>query len=347
MEALIADYVSKLQFGKLQQFKNMGVIPLLSSTNYSIKYLTLKEALDKNLLSVTEVTHGGSVPELKVANRARIPVLLLAGEELAGAKQNRVLNTTILLNRESETVIPVSCTEHGRWSYVSEEFESSEVVASPRIRVKQAASIAEELERSGRYASDQGAIWGEIEEMSARAGVSSATGAMKDVYEHETIDLEKYLNAFKYVPHQRGLLVFVNGKVAAFDVVSLESAYEILHTKLVKSYAMEALLRKRGKRNAPSVETAKAFLEETTKCRGKKYKSVGNGWDYRFEGKRIVGSALVYRKEVVHVAFFRTMGRSRAGEMAEYRQRRDFMQGPLQVLEVEALDIEEQVQALD
>ena len=40
-------------------------------------------------------SHGGSVPELKVINKAEIPILLLDGEELVGAKQNRVLNTTM------------------------------------------------------------------------------------------------------------------------------------------------------------------------------------------------------------------------------------------------------------
>jgi len=74
----------------------MGVIPLLTSINGSPKYLTLKEALEKKLLNVKEVDEGGSVPHLKVINKAKVSVLLLDGEELVGAKQNRVVNTTIL-----------------------------------------------------------------------------------------------------------------------------------------------------------------------------------------------------------------------------------------------------------
>jgi len=50
------------------------------------------------------------------------------GEELAGAKQNRVINTTILLRENSETIIPVSCTEQGRWSYASAEFFDSGII---------------------------------------------------------------------------------------------------------------------------------------------------------------------------------------------------------------------------
>ena len=73
--------------------------------------MTLQEALDQQVLEITELDESGSVPELKVTNTAAQYVLLLDGEELMGAKQNRVLNTTILIKPNSETVIPVSCTE--------------------------------------------------------------------------------------------------------------------------------------------------------------------------------------------------------------------------------------------
>lgn len=96
MDAIISDYISKLEFGEPQRFNNMGVIPLLTPITHSPKYMTLKEALEKKLLTVTEVDLGGSVPELKVANKAEIPVLLLDGEELVGAKQNRVLRYVTL-----------------------------------------------------------------------------------------------------------------------------------------------------------------------------------------------------------------------------------------------------------
>ena len=43
---------------------------------------------------ITEVSEGGSVPELRVVNKGDARILVLDGEELRGAKQNRVLNTT-------------------------------------------------------------------------------------------------------------------------------------------------------------------------------------------------------------------------------------------------------------
>ena len=52
-------------------------------------------------------------------------LLMLDGEELVGAKKNRVLNVTVLIAAQSDTVIPVSCVEQGRWSYWSQEFGSA------------------------------------------------------------------------------------------------------------------------------------------------------------------------------------------------------------------------------
>ena len=159
MNPIIINYLLKVEFGELQTFNNMAVIPLFTSVNDSLKYLTLKEALEGGLLAITEISKTGSVPELRVVNKAEIPVLLLDGEELAGAKQNRVLNTTILLKEQSETVIPVSCTEQGRWSYASAEFFESGNIMSHNLRLKKAASVKRSLEASRSYRGDQGAVW--------------------------------------------------------------------------------------------------------------------------------------------------------------------------------------------
>jgi hypothetical protein len=116
METTIFERLSKLELGPIQQHNNLAVIPLFAPGMEGPEYLTLKQALDARLLTIAEVSQGGSVPELKVINQGDLPVLLLDGEELVGAKQNRILNTTILLKEKSETLIPVSCTESGRWS---------------------------------------------------------------------------------------------------------------------------------------------------------------------------------------------------------------------------------------
>jgi hypothetical protein len=264
------------------------------------------------------------VPELLVINKGEIPILLLDGEELAGAKQNRVLNTTILLKKNSETIIPVSCTEHGRWSYVSNEFKESGAVMSPSIRQMKAKSVSASLESSRSFRSDQGAVWNAIDEQSTEAGVSSSTGAMHDVFKSRDKDINSYIGAFECLKGQKGLLVFIDGKIVGFDFLSLESAFKVIFVKLVKSYAIEAALKMQKAKPKVDRKAAVGFLKDSAETREKKYESTGLGWDHRFEGAKVVGSALVYNKKVIHAAFFQAAADEKIGSMAGVGRRRNF-----------------------
>ena len=322
MEQVVMDFLSKLELGEAQIFKNMAVIPLFNSMNRTPRYISLGEAMGKGLLTVTEVSHGGAVPELKVQNKADAPVLLLDGEELAGAKQNRVLNTTILLVEKSETIIPVSCTEQGRWDYVSSAFAESGNIMSQQIRAKKASSVHRTLKNAMSYRGNQGEVWDEIDHLAAQMKVKSRTGAMRDVYEDKKADLEGYMKAFQYVSKQKGILVVINGKVMGLDILSLEPVYETLHPKMVKSYAMDALLEQREKAEDGLLEKARTFIDGAGQCKEEKFKSVGHGWDHRFEGATIVGSALVHEERVIHMAFFGVTDSEKVGKMSSASRRR-------------------------
>ena len=100
MNPTITTYLSELHLGSMQSFQNMDVIPIFVTHNGGPEYITLKDALDKNFITITELSQSGSVPELKVINKSAHLILLIDGEELIGAKQNRVLNTSVLLRGE-------------------------------------------------------------------------------------------------------------------------------------------------------------------------------------------------------------------------------------------------------
>ncbi len=324
MDKDIKKYLSSLEFGELQHFRNMAVLPLVTALDDSPKYLILKQALDQHVLAIGEVSTEGRVPELKVINKSDIPVLLLDGEELTGAKQNRVLNTTILLEGNSETIIPVSCTEQRRWSYESREFAESGTVMIPKIRKMKSQTVSESLEASREFRSDQGTVWTSIDELSERTGIHSRTAAMRDVYEAKEKELDEYLGSFPCLPQQKGLLAFIDEEIVGFDFLSLDTAYALLHPKLVKSYAMEALMQKEPKKEKPGMAKAKEFLGDAGRCKEKKYKSVGKGDDHRFEGKHLVGSALKFEKKVIHMAFFTITESDKAGKIAGFKRRREF-----------------------
>lgn len=100
---------------------NFALFPLFDDSEKSSEYLLLDDALDRKLAHVTEVSADGRVPELAFENDSSEKILLVDGDELVGAKQNRILNLSILVGSRQKLVIPVSYVEQRRWRYHSRE----------------------------------------------------------------------------------------------------------------------------------------------------------------------------------------------------------------------------------
>lgn len=305
IDGVMEEYISNLDLGPVKEFGKMAVIPLFSQKN-GPDYLTLKEAMEEDLLIITEVDESAVVGELKVKNLADIPVLLLDGEEIIGAKQNRILNSTILIAGGSEILIPVSCTEQGRWSYRSKRFTDSDVIAAHRVRRTKSDTVRNSLKNEGKFRSNQYAVWNEIDEIFCDSGVSSKTRAMKDIYKARRKNLHQYKDAFPCYENQKGLIVLINGDIAGFEIISSEKAYKLLHGKLIKSYAMDAITKEPSKKlKKNKLKEAKLFLEISKKSEETRHKSVGYGCDHRFEGDSLIGSSLIYQDQMIHSAFFK------------------------------------------
>ena len=129
--SIIFDTLNSSKFGEAVRFQNMEMIPLLAENAADFEYDTLDEALNSGAARITETSDSGTVPELTFLNESDTPVFLMDGEELVGAKQNRVLNLSIMAPAGQTITIPVSCVEAGRWAHTSSEFRSG-----PRARLR-------------------------------------------------------------------------------------------------------------------------------------------------------------------------------------------------------------------
>jgi len=58
MDSVIKNYLLNIELGKARKFKNMGIIPLSASVNHDPGYITLKEALENNQLTVKGYSYG-------------------------------------------------------------------------------------------------------------------------------------------------------------------------------------------------------------------------------------------------------------------------------------------------
>ena len=296
MTASILDVLTNLKLGETRHFENVAVTPILGEKTEIVTYTTLSRALPSAAFKITEVSQNGSVPDLRLVSELDVAVLLIDGEELSGAKQNRILNATLLADAHSELIIPVSCTEHGRWSYSSERFDDSDVVMTPRHRAATSADVRRSLREGRSYRSDQEAVWSRVDDMHDKLGTRSATGAMRDAFEARLSRLDRFVDAFPCSPDQKGLAVAVDGRLLGLELVSRSEAYADLHSKLAKSYAMEALFQAEGPLPSETgSEDVRDFVEQLSEASETKHKSVGLGWDYRYEGPGLGTSSRAWR----------------------------------------------------
>jgi hypothetical protein len=300
----IFSYISQLSIGSPITHQALSLFPLqVDAGAPSGHYLLLEEALATGRFRISEVSESGAVPRLLAINETPDPVFLLDGEELTGAKQNRVLNVSIMLAPESTTEIPVSCVEAGRWRAESDSFRAPGRVHFSRGRADKMRQVSESLLMRGRAESDQSAIWDAIAAKSARMRVDSPTSAMAAMYERRGGDLQSYLEALDVRAGQVGAVYAIGSKIAGLDLFDSERTYARLARKLISSYAVDAMEEDTDLGGLEPNE-ANAFLKTLSVASFRRYPTAGLGENVRLEAPGLVGAALEVDGSCVHLAAF-------------------------------------------
>ena len=309
MDTLLAQALSSITLGPPVTHGALTMFPLLDGDGRTAEpfYATLDDALAAGLAEVTEVSDQGSVPELRVVNRSPRPVFILDGEGLVGAKQNRVVNLSILVPADGSLVIPVSCVEAGRWRARTQAFSSSPRTQYAAGRAKRVMQVSASLRISGTRESDQADVWADIAEKSARLDACSPTGAMEEIFTRHSASGDAAVDALQPQEDQRGALFIIDGRVVALDLFDSASTLRTLLPKLVRSVAIDAL--DSPSRGAPLAlplqgRIAEHFLAVLSGCSAQVCDAVGEGQDVRLEGAHLAGAALAVDGEVVHLAAF-------------------------------------------
>jgi len=296
-------------------------------------YLLLDEAMAAGQLEVSEVSDAGIVANLLATNLSDRPVLLFDGEELKGAKQNRIVNATILLPPGTKLTLPVSCVEQGRWRYEAAGFSSSgealfakarlrkaERMASAR-RMKTACQVnadwaadlphdlgpirgfARRAETPGDFDANQRAVWDDVQEALRETGTRSASSAMNDSYVLRRAEIERLSSAFVPSEGQVGAVFYIDGRAVGIEIAGSPRAFGAIFGKLVRSYCLNAL-GETPPFSMPGPETARAFIAAVTGLDQMVSPSVGLGEDVRLDGPSACGSALIADDHVVHLSAF-------------------------------------------
>ena len=299
-------FADRLEIGERWTSGALSMWPLLGGREARLDYATLDEALESGRFHIHEVGEQGSVPQLQVENRLDRPVLLLDGEELVGAKQNRVLNLSIMVPAQAALTVPVSCVEAGRWRYKSRGFSSSGRTQFARGRARKAQQVSFSLRERGQAFASQSDVWNEIENKARRMGVRSATGSMSDIYESKQPVLEGIIAAAPRHERQVGAVFAICDRIAGIELFDRPDVYARLAPRVISGYALDAL--DTNPAEAPigperAIGPAE-FLSAVADVPVERRAAIGLGEDVRLDGGELVGAGLLVDGAPIHLVAF-------------------------------------------
>jgi len=272
-----------------------------------LDYVLLDEAMGEGTVTIKE-KGDGTVPELVAINVSDSEILVLDGDCLLGAKQDRMVNRSLILPGKSETSIPVSCVERGRWRTRSDKFSFAAKRAPQKTRKPardvEAGAVSEgEAAAAARLSMAQGKVWDEVRLYSDAAGVHAPTEALHDVHEgREGADdgVERFLGQVTALEDQVGMMIFHGSTVLGMDVVGGRSLYTKLHERLLGGYALDVLrVRTELDGAVPDEADGLRFLDGAARATRTLAPTPGLG-EYAVLTGEVVGAELTSQGRLVH-----------------------------------------------
>jgi O-acetyl-ADP-ribose deacetylase (regulator of RNase III) len=321
--SILTARLADLHIGTPVSFQALTLIPVYASVAAQlIEYETFVTALAGKRAVVTEVG-GGSVPELGVKQSGTLPVLLLDGDQLIGGRQNRVLNTTLLVPFGVDFVVPVSCVEQGRWHQTSVDFGSGEIVP-PSLRYHKQSTVSDSYRRGMRARASQSEVWRSVSETLHRTASCSPTSDLYEAYQSMDSRIEETRVRLGAVPAGAiGVVAVIDGQARAADLFDKPETLAEFWPRLVRSYALEAM-NAGPTDDQIAVAGAQGLLDAGVHASraATAFPAHGLGEDVRVTARDVEGAALVHAGVAVHAVLFstgRTAPRLPQGRIAAQR----------------------------
>jgi len=286
-----SDYINSLRMGEPFFEGNILFVPLHSDSSGD-GFSLLDESVDTGALLIEERNRIDSV---LLSYNGRNPLFVMDGEEIVGARQNRIFNTSFTIENEDKLSVPVTCVEEGRWSG-SKNFSTGRICAHPAIRAITAASITKNLSTNHSFMSDQNSVWKEVRKTLIKTKTHSKTLSM-----HEAFETRYKLFDVGFVPGNDvvGIIGYTGKGPLAMDIFHSPEIFKKLSKKLMKSYLF-GTIGIRGR--FPKVDGFFDKLRENREW--EKFNGIGNGAEYRTIGKKFTGKVLVKDNQTLHISFF-------------------------------------------
>lgn len=256
MTCTAANLVDHWQVGEPCQLGALTLFPLLGG-GPALELVPFSRAVAEGA-EARELPEGASVNDIVVDNPTGAKLLLLDGEAVEGAQQDRVFDGSMIVGPHSRVKVPVCCVEQGRWDGRAHDqpFRSAGHVAHPELRSMMAVGRS-----GGSGRTDQQGVWSHVARRVDDTGTQTATGALDDVYRSRREDLDTLVARVPSCAGQRGMLVLEGDALVALDWVASEHAWAELHPRFVRGYALDALQRTTDVRPATRAQADRHLAE--------------------------------------------------------------------------------------
>jgi hypothetical protein len=209
-------------------------------------------------------------------------ILFLEGDLLIGAKQNRIVNTSVLIAGESETTIPVSCIEQGRWGYRSRGFAPHGRHSPSSMRRILRESVARCARTQRGHRSDQAAIWRHILHLESMHGTPKNTHSLSEILDDHEQCFEKFQLQLPYVEQAEGVAMLFQQQIVSVDIFDKPATCQRAWERLLSGCVADAV---HAGPSDPCTEIAvvERLLASTQKLDWQSVDVVGEGQEFRAE----------------------------------------------------------------
>jgi len=280
---------------------NITTFFLSSIEKNNNKYLSFSEAIAKNQVQISEVNKEGLLTKLSVSNKSSDNIIILNGELIIGTqiRQDRIVDSTVLIPGYATVLINTFCGEQYRWSpRLSNKISTSESLYFSSGRANNAADINTKLSKQCR-------IWSEISEKISDFNVKSFTNSVDQIYKKKKVNVEEIVNFFKIPSEAVGVALGINHQLVNIDIFSNNCMLQIYLPKIIRSIALDSF-KKISKKSYLKKKDVHRFLRQIHQANKQKRKVVEGtlGEELQFNSESVAGSILYHKEQTVHFSAF-------------------------------------------
>lgn len=295
----------KIQVLDFQTEGAISVMQIGTEGKNTLDFVSSGKAIENQLIEVTEVSNSGSVNNLRVENKSGKFVFFMDGDILVGAKQNRVLNVSVLIEPMRVADIPVSCVEAGRWGYNRSNFYSTDYSAPAKMRYNKMKDVNLNLKRKKGFYAEQSNVWKEVSDYEVSYNRRSTTSDFSELFSKENREFKSLKESFKIKNGANGLVIFKGKKMLSTDIFSRDEIYEEYFGKILKGIGIDiANINEKTDfvSEIEAKERVENFFERFDKLNFMIEKGIGAGEHKRFEARDMIVSELSFEEKPVHIS---------------------------------------------